>query len=84
MKTTQERFINLGGKFEVGIHYTHVIYNHYKMKIPNEYFLSTDVTHQEVLNYYLDMMPKIEGQCGVILPKEFGFECTNKNEEKVN
>lgn len=74
MKTTQERFINLGGRFEVGIHYTHLIYNNYKMKIPNEYFLSTDVAHQEVLNYYLDMMPKIEGQSGMILPKEFGFE----------
>ena len=74
MKQSQERFINLGGRFEVGVYDTHLIYNNYKMKIPNEYFLSTSVEYQDVLEYYLDMMPKMLEQSAVILPKEFGFE----------
>lgn len=74
MKESIDKFIGLGGRFEVGVHDTYLIYNNCQIRIPNKYFTSTDKEYKDVLNYYLDMMPKIGEQRGVILPKEFVFE----------
>lgn len=74
MNSNIEKFISLGGKFEVGVYNTYLIYDNYQMRIPNGYFISTDKDYQDVLNYYLDVMPKIKEQSGVILPEEFGLE----------
>jgi hypothetical protein len=54
-----EKFISLGGTFEIGIHCTDVIYNGKRMSVPNNYFTSTNEEHREVLNYYLEMLPKL-------------------------
>lgn len=59
MKDSLERFVELGGKLECMGNNTYLLFADKRMRIPSHYFTSTSVDEQEVLDYYLDMMPKI-------------------------
>jgi hypothetical protein len=59
MKDNIEKFVGLGGSFEVGIHCTDLLYSGKRMSIPNHFFTSDDSDCKQVLDYYLEMMPKL-------------------------
>lgn len=71
---TTDRFISLGGRIEVGINYTSLFFDRYKMDIPNHYFNSMYKDYQETLDYYLDLMPKIRDKGSVELPVDIKFQ----------
>jgi hypothetical protein len=54
-----DKFVSLGGQFEADTYCTYLIYGGRSMRIPNHYFTSEDDVEKNILNYYLDMMPKI-------------------------
>lgn len=54
-----ERFKSLGGTFELSGEWVNVIFNNMSMHLPAKYFSSTYIAEQEVVDYYLDVIPKI-------------------------
>jgi hypothetical protein len=75
-----EKFVSLGGSFDVGTFCTFVIYKDHRIRIPNHYFTSTEKEERDVLDYYLDTLPKIYGPKGMVSHEEvFGHIGTELN-----
>lgn len=57
--TNLEKFISLGGSIEECLIGVFVCFGENKMRIPLDYFSSDDPDKIAVLDYYLDILPRI-------------------------
>lgn len=57
--TSLEKFISLGGRVEECLLGVFVCFGDKKMRIPIDYFNSDDPDKITVLDYYLDILPRI-------------------------